>query len=91
MRQVLYTPPKLHRDFSFSVYVSAPVGRMAVGRSRVEVSINGEVESERTFEVVDPARTADPTFRLAVRAEPAARFSAATHPRSPGPAPRRAA
>jgi hypothetical protein len=78
MRQVLHTPPKLHRNFSFSVHFSVPVSRMAVGRWQVEISINGEVESERTFEVADPARTADPTIHVAVRAEPVARFSAAT-------------
>ena len=54
----LYTPVNLHRNVVYHVRFSAVVNLLPAGLCRVELSIDGEVEAERVFEVVTSASPA---------------------------------
>ncbi len=70
----LESPQLIHSSLRLTFVFESATGAMRPGRWKVEITVNGEVEGERMFEVVGSARVQSPTEPPS--SSPAARLSA---------------
>jgi hypothetical protein len=70
----LQSPDSVHPKHRMTFVFDSATGTMRPGRWKVEIAVNGDVEGERTFEVVGSARVQPPAAPPS--ASPAARLSA---------------